>query len=138
MNKIKYRKGYKYQLARDYTCWVEILPDEIIQDETGWITLEPNGKLTIRSGYAWDGPSGPTIDTPTFMRGSLIHDALYQLIRQGLLEPEWREQADKELRIACIQDGMMKCRAWYVFWAVHYGAAWAADPANKKKIIEAP
>ena len=86
-DQIAYKKGYKYQLAEDYIRFIPIYFHDDIQ--TKYISLIPqpdlSSLLTIRTGYAWDGPSGPTIDTKTFMRGSLEHDALYQLIRERLL-----------------------------------------------------
>ena len=87
--KIFYCRGYKYQLDQTYVVQVSIKPRADIITE--WIKLNRDGMLAIMDGYAWDGPSGPTIDTKNFMRGSLVHDALYQLMREGHLEPRWRE-----------------------------------------------
>ena len=136
MNLIAYRAGYKYQLAEDYTVSVGIHPPEDI--DTEFIKLDKDGSLLIKRGYAWDGPSGPTIDTRNFMRGSLVHDALYQLIRWGYLPPEAREQADKELHQICLEDGMTKIRAWWVYRAVRRCAGSAASADNRKKVIIAP
>jgi len=72
------------------------------------------------------------------MRGSLIHDALYQLMRQKLLDKKCRKQADKELRKACLKDGMSKIRAWWIYKAVRYLAYFASDPKNRKEILTAP
>ena len=133
---IKYKKGYKYQLAEQYEVQVNIFPLEDI-----WsfhIQLSTHGLLRITRGYAWDGPSGPTIDTKNFMRGSLVHDAIYQLLREGLLDQKYRTQADLELYRICREDGMSKLRAWWVFKAVNSFAAGAADTRNKKKIHTAP
>jgi len=71
-----YRKlrHYKYQLMQDFTINIEIETEEDI--ETSFIGLTTDGELTIKNRYAWDGPSGPTIDTKSFIRGSLVHDAL--------------------------------------------------------------
>ena len=133
---ISYKSGYKYQLSIPYVCYVEIYPEKVI--ETNYIVLTTEGKLIIYTGYAWDGPSGPTIDTKTFMRGSLIHDALYQLLREGFLSYKYREQADKELKKACIEDGMCKIRAWYVYKAVRKFAKSCADKDNVKPLLIAP
>ena len=59
---IQYKAGYKYQLTKDHTEQLAIKPERLIL--TGYLKLTPNGVLTIRAGYAWDGPSGPAIDTP--------------------------------------------------------------------------
>ena len=133
---IKYQSGYKYQLVNDYKIRTYVIPKESIT--SFWIELDNKGNLGLRLGYAWDGPSGPTIDTKNFMRGSLVHDALYQLMRQGYLDIEWREQADKELKRICLEDGMSKIRAWWVYKAVRTFAKRCAEVSNKRKILTAP
>lgn len=133
---IKYKAGYKYQLAENYRVQIGITGHTICQ---GPIKLTVQGFLTIKKGYAWDGPSGPAIDTKNFMRGSLVHDALYQLMRYGRLDPEkYRDTADRLLQQMCIEDGMWKLRAWWVYRAVRTFAARAATPENKRPILEAP
>jgi hypothetical protein len=72
------------------------------------------------------------------MRGSLIHDALYQLLREGHLPQSERFMADKILQYICLEDGMWKLRAWWVFQGVSKFAASAASPKNKRKIHTAP
>lgn len=137
MECIVYKSGYKYQLKKDYVTGIEIKPAAPI--DIKYIVLAPDGTLTIRDGYAWDGPSGPTIDTLDFMRGSLVHDALYQLIREGHLDKDkYREVADKLLRKICKQDGMSALRAWWVYQAVRHFGDPAADPAHDKPLTYAP
>ena len=135
-DQIKYREGYKYQLAEDYTIQISIYP--IVEIETEFIRLDRDGYLLIRRGYAWDGPSGPTCDTVNSMRGSLVHDALYQLMRQGHLLPELRDEADVIAYKIWREDGMGAFRA--ALWKRELGkwAANAADPRSKKKVLVAP
>ncbi len=120
---MKYRslKRWKYELLEPMEVPVKAPPTK----GNDYITIEliPNqvfGKtiLKVNARYAWDGPSGPTFDTKTFMRGSLFHDALCQLIREGLLDKKYRKYADQLLREICLEDGMSKFRAWYVYMAV--------------------
>lgn len=132
---IQYRDGYKYQLAADYTILVDVKPDETVGNK--FIRITPAGELLIRAGYAWDGPSGPSIDTKNFMRGSLVHDALYQLMREQLIDCGWRETADHELRRICREDGMSWVRAWWVYQAVRLGGEGSAK-WQKEYIITAP
>lgn len=133
---IKYKSGYKYQLIKEYSVEVGIkLPIEVADK---YIALDSDGTLTIKDGYAWDGPSGPTIDTKSFMRGSLVHDALYQLIRKQLLTLKYRKQADIELRRICREDGMSRFRAWYVYKAVRWFAQKSASDTSTKKVHIAP
>ena len=133
---IKYKSGYKYQLVENYRVRVSIFPRRDIKTE--YIDLNKDGFLTIKKGYAWDGPSGPTFDTKSFMRGALVHDALYQLMRLELLNQTWRREVDRELRRICLEDGMMGIRAWWVYKAVRHGAGYAASPDSRKKIYTAP
>jgi len=137
MEYIFYKKGYKYQLAEEYSADIPIKPDNDI--ESDFIVLSHTGNITIKKGYAWDGPSGPTIDTLNFMRGSLVHDALYQLMREEMLDNNtYRESADKLLQQMCREDGMNVIRAWWVYRGIRFGGNPAADPANKKPVVTAP
>ena len=112
---ICYRSGYKYQLYSPYTHDIGICNLDIFEDNFfRWHDMY----LTIKAGYAWDGPSGLTWDTDTFMRGSLVHDALYQLMRMEVVGVEHRKIADDLLRAICIEDGMWTFRANYVYRAV--------------------
>jgi hypothetical protein len=136
MKTIRYRSGYKYQLVEAYSVETEIRPDRLI--DTDFIRLTPDGLLTVKFGYAWDGPSGPALDTRNFMRGSLVHDALYQLLREELLPGSFREKADLELHRICREDGMSKFRAWYVLLGVRKGTGFAASPESRKPVRTAP
>lgn len=137
MKSIKYKRGYKYQIVEEYSVETNIFPESNIV--TDYILLNKNGFLTIKKGYAWDGPSGPTFDTKTFMRGSLVHDAFYQLMREEKIPKEkYRIPADKILKKICREDGMNILRVSWVYAAVRVFADPAADPSSKKKIEEAP
>jgi hypothetical protein len=137
MKCIAYKGGYKYQLKQNCAVAIEIKPEEPISTE--YLGLDTQGMLTIKRGYAWDGPSGPTCDTLTFMRGSLVHDALYQLMRERHLDHDaYRETADRILQRICEEDGMWPLRAWWIYQAVRLFADPAADPADKRPVIRAP
>lgn len=113
---ISYKTGYKYQLASEYKINIGTkFSKDIIFD---WVSLLKDGTLIISKGYAWDGASG-AFDTKSILRASLVHDALYQLIRLKLIPESTRDLADKLLQKLCIEDGMNSIRAWYVYQAVH-------------------
>lgn len=141
IDKIHYRhlKKYKYESMRDYKYQTTISLNHDVKIQ-GFIALSTSGLLTISKGYAWDGPSGLTIDTKTFMRGSLVHDALYQLMRMKLLPISHKDYADRILRQICKDDGMCRFRAWYVYWGVRLFAKSAATKPQEDdtQIIEAP
>ena len=63
---IRYRSDYKSQLAEQYKISISIKPNSNI--ETDFIDLDTDGNLTVKNGYAWDGPSGPVMDTDENMR----------------------------------------------------------------------
>jgi len=137
VNIIKYKEGFKYQLARDFSVFLPINTlDKII--ESDYIILNTSGMLEIKKGYAWDGASGIAIDTKNFMRGSLVHDALYQLMREGWLPQDFREKADKILRTIVKEDGMSSIRAWWVYTAVRKQGKRSAKISNAKRVIIAP
>lgn len=124
---IEYRKlkGYKYQLMRQYSITIPIKP--LSKIKAPFIRLGKTGRLQILKGYSWDGCSGPTWDDKTNMRAGLVHDAIYQVLRNDWLQfidtPTWEKNenrliADKLLRQICLEDGMGKIRAWYYYKAV--------------------
>ena len=131
---IHYKKGYKYQAARNYMVQTAVVASKLIQSP--WVDLSADGMLLIKKGFASDGPSGITIDTPSFMRGAFIHDAFYYLIRQGKLGMEWREVVDEELHRIIIEDGMWRFRAWYVLRAVQRFGRSSAE--GKRQVFTAP
>lgn len=137
---MKYRKGYKYQCAETFAVPVNIFPKENIRTE--FISLTTKGELTIHSGYASDGPSGPTIDRPKkhVVRGAFIHDALCQLLRMGLLPQHDYiiQQVHLEAYKYWVVDGMWKWRAKIWHRELRKFAGFAVDPDNVKEIYEAP
>jgi hypothetical protein len=92
---LKYRKGYKYQVAETFTLATGFMGYNVTS-ESGRLSLSPVGKLTIREGYAGDGPSGITLDRKENMVAGFGHDALYQLMREGELPFNLWKYADKE------------------------------------------
>ncbi|MDF5607407.1 hypothetical protein P3745_24975, partial [Vibrio parahaemolyticus] len=52
--------------------------------ESSYLSLSEQGLLTIKKGYSWDGVSGPATDTRNLILASLVHDELYQLMREEL------------------------------------------------------
>lgn len=130
---MKYRKGYKYQLAEAFLGQTIIYHQDI---RTGFIHLMEDGRVWIAGGYAWDGPSGPTVDTDNFLIGSLVHDVLYQLIRMEELPVTCRKFADQTLYNLCVEAGMSRLRAKYTYWAVRKFGGDSAVPGDVKEVFE--
>lgn len=133
---IEYKEGYKYQLCEVYKDHISIRPE--VDIVTRYILLSVNGELEIRYGYAWDGASGPTIDTLNSMRATLVHDALHQLMRMGLLDRKWKTKTDLLFEEMLVEDDMSKCRARVWFRGVDKFGYSATLAENVKKVITAP
>lgn len=135
--KIRYRAGYKYQLAEDYTVRVPILPPEDVI--TDWYALTASGVLLVKKGYAWDGASGPTFDTKSSMRPSLIHDVFCQMMRARLLDYDrWHDAVNALFKAHCIEDGMWRWRAALWHAAVEFANSGHPDQGEANPIQEAP
>ena len=134
---IRYRSDYKYQLAEGYKISISVKPKSNI--ETEFIDLDTDGNLTVKNSYAWDGPSGPVKDTDENMRASLVHDALYQLMRNDKLKSRThRKAADQEFKDICKADGVSNFRASVYYKVLRKFGKPAASPQNKKMIVRAP
>ena len=131
---IQFKKGYKYQLFKMYKIKTDIKPVKNVK--THFLSLNTDGLLIIKRGYSWDGASGGAIDTKNFMRASLVHDCLYQLITMRKIKRSCRKQADLLLQAICREDKMSKFRAWYVYRAVRrFGGLFSK---KEKKVYTAP
>jgi hypothetical protein len=136
--KIKYRYmggKWKYELLEDYWFNTPIIGCEI---NSPFLRLEKTGMLYLTKGYAWNGASGPAIDTKTIMRGSLGHDGCYECGNLGAPE-RFRDQVDLFFIDICRADGMWKARREWVYLAVKTFArrAWT-HPDKPPEILEAP
>ena len=133
---MRYRKGYKFQLYEDEEIRTGIYGKNI---KTDFIELFANGVLIGRKGYAWDGASFFLArDNKHTVRGTLFHDIGYQLIREGLLTPDYKAYFDGLLYLIITQDGLNKLEA-----TVWYRAVWGFGksstlPEHDREILEAP
>ncbi len=134
---IRYKGNYKYQLVNDYQIIISITPGSDIK--TDFIDLDTLGKLVVKKSYAWDGPSGPVKDTKKNLRASLVHDALYQLMRNEKLKSRThRKAADQIFKDICLEDGVPKFWSSNFYKALRKFGKPAASPENKKKVRRAP
>ena len=138
MRHIMYKKGYKYQLHEEYAFRFD-RGSFLKECKAMFITYDyERCELVAMPGYAWDGPSGPTLDTKTTMRGSLVHDIIYQLIRLEILPFGFWRNADRILDEILREDGMCRFRRWYWIKCLQLRRGNAAKPRNRKKIHRAP
>ncbi len=124
--------SWLYRLERNFS-WDSGLPiesDAAFKDKTGIVRLilEKDGRITVTSGYAWNGcspkfcafdilfgtPEG-VVDSrtgkPKTYHASLIHDALYQFVPDGL--PLKRSDADRCFLRLMEETGFMPRHLYY-------------------------
>jgi hypothetical protein len=133
---IHYRAGYKYQLAKTYACKTPILGASVSAE---FYDLHPDGLLVIKQGYAWDGASGPTLDTAASMRPSLVHDVFCQMMRAGELDYyRWQNDVNAFFKTQCMEDGMWAWRAALWHAAVEFANAGHPDQGESSPVLTAP
>ena len=94
---------------------------KVIRTRSGQDVAQLTGtSVNLLPDYAWDGSSGPAIDTRACMRASALHDVWCQamsmdLYRNGYLN--WLRGAS-EYRAICCSDGMPSWRAWLRYVAM--------------------
>lgn len=143
-NKIKYRKltkaeiascngRYKYALTEHYSRY-DIDLGTFGMGVLGYIWYLPRNKqLWICRGYWWDGASFIAKDTDNIMPASLVHDAIYQLIREKKLSMKYRKYADKLLVQMCKENGMSWFRRFYIYHFVRLAGRWNLRPEKTRQ-----
>jgi hypothetical protein len=132
----------KYQLVDNYEALLKIPINRLDEGtcDDGRVELVKCNPdfclLRIKKGFTWDGPSGPTVDTDDFMIPALEHDALYMLMRQGVLPRRHRKKVDELLKERCIAQGMNELRAAYVYFFVRKFGKGATLEKNERKVYQ--
>ena len=139
-----YVDGYKYQLRQPILVHIGLEVDQNII--TDLVIYRKDGWMLVRKYFAWDGASGPTIDTPATVIASAVHDAGYSLMRQELLSIAARPYFDEAIERLMIRDrgtgifsGFLgRIRAKYYRWAVESFAERCATPNGAHRVKIAP
>ena len=107
---------YKYKFKVEENFSIE-LPFKIPDFVHSYASLK-DGILSVKRGYAWDGASGPIINTRDTLVASLVHDVLYQAMRLNLIKSskENRKIADKNFFEILKMNGVNSIRrkVWYL------------------------
>lgn len=99
----------------------------------GYLHLSIDGTLIISYRYAWDGITNG-VNLKCNRTAGLVHDALYQLMREGELDLSFKTQCDEELRDIMASNGAPQFLANFFFFMVQkFGNAFAT---KKKKVYE--
>lgn len=105
-----------YALTEEYYIHLPELAKSLIRlEKHKYVNMSEAGVLAVSKGYAWDGATG-VVDTADIMRASLVHDALYQLIRHKRLSWRARRRVDKIFYQLMREDGMSWFRANYIYF----------------------
>lgn len=122
---------YKYKLLAAY---VIMLPHNfrLVEVSTEWLTIRYDVNdgwvVWLAEGYHWDGATNcPDFDC--IMRWALLHDALYQLLRAGMVfgHESFRKKADSSIHIVGREDGCVWLLRAIIYRAVQmFGAKHAA------------
>ena len=107
---------YKYKFKVEENFSIE-LPFKIPDFEHEYASSK-DSVLSVKKGYAWDGASGPIINTRDTLVASLVHDVLYQVMRLNLIKSskENRQIADKNFFEILKMNGVNSIRrkVWYL------------------------
>lgn len=97
---------YKYVLGENTTIQLP-LSFRGIQADSKYFKLTKEGLLTIYKGYAWNG-ANIIPDTKRNLYPSLVHDCLYQLMREYLIPYTVKRQfiADTIFTSMCRKNGV--------------------------------
>ncbi len=143
MINMQYQKVQGFRVAVTWEYQTQIAVDRIIRTE--WIDLV-KGLLIMKKGFCFEGSApGPKwllkllgILGRKSKRGYCAHDAIYGLIRNGHLEPFWKEPADDLMHEIHLKDKMAKPAAKIVYKSVVSFAKFAIDPESRVKVQTAP
>jgi len=127
---MRYSKGFKFQLRKSESCQTPLRGYNINTDE---YSLTPDGKLTGKTSFAWDGCSG-SWDTDSNKRGGLFHDIGCLMVARGELPVECMGAINTLFHKLLLEDGMTRIRAWWHYKAVVLHFAGNTKPERRKII----
>lgn len=110
-------KTWPYELVQDYSyqlpgTWPKLTTPIV----TEYVILTATNLLVMKKGYRWNGADAAP-DVTRILRGSLVHDAICQLIGLGKLTMKpYRLLGDQALYQCCREDSM----TWPVANVVYY------------------
>jgi hypothetical protein len=99
---MKYLTGFKFVVFDDFSRQTNIKGFNVT---LGLTSLDENGLLSIRKNFAWDGSSAPILDFRSTLEGSCDHDALCDMVNQGLLPSYLQPIIDQVYYDVCREKG---------------------------------
>ena len=130
---MKYKSGYRYKTDEEYSCVLPFISYDAKQISI-WVSFVDD-RLVIANGYAWDGASTGLPWTPKkWIRPSLVHDAIYQLIREGQLPMERRVDADAVFHQLLLENRVNYIVALFAYAAVRLFGNYFLRKGRKTKV----
>lgn len=129
LKQIAFIESDKYLVAKPYNAIAPFKPESTIK--TSFCEFLPTGEFTIYAGFLFSA-SFPAINTFESRRAACVHDAMYELMKKGLLPRSYRQAVDQYFYDNLREDGMNILRAWYWHKAVRIGGDNALDSPSPK------
>lgn len=131
MIELTYREldDWKYQVKEYFKIQTGLSGIDIV---TEYISLQPDGLLRIKTYYAWNGSNWSS--DKHAMIASLVHDALCQLMRMGLLSRTvFSKPVDALYRDIAIAEGLNKYRAGFRYRMLRWFGKSATYPEKNPR-----
>lgn len=134
---MKYKSGYRYISQEPVALLLpSFFPPYVVQAVFASLI---GSRLTVMDRYAWDGASFilfTLFGTPTrWLVPSLVHDALYQLMQDGLLPLRYRKDADLLFYQLLRTRGAWWISATVAYYAVHWFGNYFARHGRKVREV---
>ncbi|MCY4128226.1 MAG: DUF1353 domain-containing protein [Gammaproteobacteria bacterium] len=117
---VTYEKIWRYKLEDDFHLDFEKefgLSLHTKSEINGKFYTISDRELSAKQGYAWDGASGPVVQTKNSVRATLVHDIMCQAMAMNDLFRTRRNRkiADRIFLLILKQDGMawLRRQVWY-------------------------
>jgi hypothetical protein len=118
-DKIAYTHADKFVLGKDAIFKLSFAPQYTV--DTSYARFTPDGVLIVKRGFLWSA-NFPAMNTENTRPASLVHDALYELIKDGHLPRKpFKNLADMVMRDVLLECGILDARAWAWYMAVQIG-----------------
>jgi hypothetical protein len=116
---IAYTKADKFVLGRNE--WFDLDFAPMYEVESSYVKFTIDGVLMIKRGFLWSA-NFPAMNTENTKPASLLHDAGYDMIKDGLLPRKpFKDLFDMAMRDVLLECKILDARAWAWYMAVQIG-----------------
>lgn len=87
--------------------------------KTPYLAMSEAGHLKIKAGYRWSLPWYVYSHSPEWVKAVLVHDALYELIRLGVVTVQHKKQIDQLFVYLCKAAGVKRMGIFWVYFLLY-------------------